>query len=322
MSLKVVNLSKRYNDKWVLRDVSFEIEGGEVYGIFGPTASGKSTLLHAVLGSTSLNGGSVLFRDKDITKLSRGDRDFNALEMEGSSIWQRILKSANAVSKSERALQQVHKTIESAQTVLILDDPFGGLDASECETLVEKIRDAAKDRGLSVVIASSDFDQILRTCDRAAVIVNGEIRQIGTPKDIYEKPESRIVASVVGRNNLFAARRLSSSKAEIPEFHTIDGSHRLFAQRIERGMLGALNQNVTLAIRPEQVSISFGASFPEDNLVKATVERIQFMGASTMIELDADGLKLKALVLRVVGLNVGDECMVGLPPDRIQIFRD
>ncbi len=196
------------------------------------------------------------------------------------------------------------------------------MDASECEALAEKIRNVARNREVSVLFASNDFEQILLACDRAAVIVRGEIKQTGAPSEIYERPESRVVAAVTGRHNLFEARRLTSSKAEIPEFHTIDGGHRLFAQRIERGALGALNQNVTLAIRPEQISISFGASFPEDNLLKATVRRIQSLGPTTLIELDAGGLRLDALVLRVVGLNVGDECMVGLPPDRIQIFRD
>src|SRR4030095_7170001 len=103
-----------------------------------------------------------------------------------------------------------------------------------------------------------------------------------------EQPSSRVVAEITGRNNLFAARRLTSSKAEIPEFHTIDGGHRLFAQHIERGSLGALNQNVTLGIRPEQVSISFGASFPADNLLKAQVTGVKFLGATTLVDLDAD----------------------------------
>ena len=66
----------------------------------------------------------------------------------------------------------------------------------------------------------------------------------------------------------------------------------------------------------------WGASFPEDNLLKATVKKIQFLGGTTLVDLDAEGLVLQALVLRVVGLNPGDECMVGLPPDRIQIFKD
>jgi ABC-type Fe3+/spermidine/putrescine transport system ATPase subunit len=82
-----------------------------------------------------------------------------------------------------------------------------------------------------------------------------------------------------------------------------------------------LNQNINLMIRPEQISISFGASFPEDNLLKATVSAVTPMGATTRVELDCDGLRLEALVLRLVGLNIGEECMVGLPPDRIIVLR-
>lgn len=91
---------------------------------------------------------------------------------------------------------------------------------------------------------------------------------------------------------------------------------------MEKRSLGALNQNVWLGIRPEHISISFGASFPEDNLIKATITGVQFLGATTMVELDAEGLRLDALVPRLVGLNIGDTCMLGMPPDRIAIFKD
>lgn len=322
MSLKVVSLSKRYNDKWVLRDVSFEVAVGEVFGIFGPSGSGKTTLLSAIQGIVRPNGGSIFYESKDVTKLGQAARNFRTPKSADQSIWRRFLKKRRSVSKADRASHAIDRAIDSAKHVLLLDDSLCGLDSREREASIARIRAAAKENGLSVVFASGDFDQVLVACDRAAVIINGELKQIGTPQEIYEKPESRIVADVTGRNNLFAARRLTSSKAEIPEFHTIDGGHRLFAQRIERGALGALNQNVTLAIRPEQISISFGASFPEDNLLKAKVIHIQFLGATTIIELDANGLKLQALVLRIVGLDVDDECMVGLPPDRIQIFKD
>jgi ABC-type Fe3+/spermidine/putrescine transport system ATPase subunit len=226
------------------------------------------------------------------------------------------------MSKGRSETHNSLRAIESATNVLLLDDPFCAMDARESQNIIEKVRIAATERGVTVIFASNNFEQILLGCDTCAVMVNGEIKQIGAPQEIYERPESRAVAAITGRNNLFAARRLTSSKAEIPEFQTLEGGHRLFAQRVERGALGALNQNVTLAIRPEQISLSFGASFPEDNLLKATVKRIQFLGPTTVIELDAGGLSLQALVFRLVGLNIGDECMVGLPPDRIQIFRD
>jgi hypothetical protein len=75
-----------------------------------------------------------------------------------------------------------------------------------------------------------------------------------------------------------------------------------------------------LAIRPENISISFGASFPEDNLLKASVVKISPQGATTLLTVDSNGLTLDILVLRLVGLNVGDECMIGLPPDRIMVL--
>src|SRR4030095_12037302 len=71
MSLKVVNLSKRYKDRWVLRGVSFEVEPGEVFGIFGPSSSGKSTLLNTIQGITPLNGGAIFFEGKEVTKSDR-----------------------------------------------------------------------------------------------------------------------------------------------------------------------------------------------------------------------------------------------------------
>ena len=130
------------------------------------------------------------------------------------------------------------------------------------------------------------------------------------------------MAKVVGRNNFFLARRLTSSKAELPEYQTLVGDHRLSTRKIERSGLAPLNQNVTLALRPEHVSISFGASFPEDNIIRATVTRIRFLGPVTLVEFNADGLTIEASVLRVVGLSIGEECMLSLPPDRIQIFKE
>lgn len=316
MSLKVVKLSKRIKDKWVLRDISFEVSEGEVFGIFGAAGSGKTSLLDAIECGTA-NGGSVTWNDEDLAQSRSLVSRFRVSGTDGS-IWKRWFAEKREHSLGDR----LNQFLDGADGVLMFDDPLCGLDAATRETNISRIRTAAGHRKLSVLFASNDFGLILKLCDRAAVIIKGESQQTGTPQEIYERPVSRAVASLTGYNNLIAARRLTSSKAEVPEFHTIDGGHRLFAERVERGSLGALNQNVTLAIRPEQISISFGASFPADNLLKATVTGIRFLGPTTLVNLDAEGLKLDAMVLRVVGLAVGDKCMVGLPPERIIILRD
>ena len=316
MSLKVDNLSKRFKDTWALRDIAFEAMPGEVFGVFGPSGSGKTTLLDAVAGEFPTNGGAVFVNGREITKPNGKDRDVTRVAVEGETFWSRLFGIDHA--PRHRALDAA---LESATSVLLLDEPVADSDQHQRADFIGKVRSAAQQRNLVVLIASSDYEFMLEACDRVAVLTRGEVRQVGRPQDVYERPNSRVVADVTGRNNLFAARRLTSSKADVPEFHTIDGGHRLFAQKIERAALGSLNQNVTLGIRPEHISISFGASFPADNLLKATVTGIRFLGPTTLIELDADGLRLQSLVLRVVGLNVGDECMVGLPPDRILIFR-
>jgi ABC-type Fe3+/spermidine/putrescine transport system ATPase subunit len=322
MSLEIVNLSKRFKDKWVLRDVSFDVSKGEIFGLFGPTGAGKTTLLNSILGKTALNGGTISYNGNDITKLGSDARGFDVPVLSSSSIWTRLFGNGMSAVPDVQPREFLNRSLKTAKRLLVLDDPFCAMDASDRDASYEACRDAVRSGELSILFASSDLEQMFHLCDRVAVIVGGEIKQIGSPQEIYEMPASRVVAAMTGRNNLFAARRLTSSKAEVPEFHTLDGGHRLFAQRVERGSLGALNQNVTLAIRPEHISLSFGASFPADNLLKAKISRVQFLGATTLVELDADGLRLNALVLRLVGLNVGDECMVGLPPERILIFKD
>lgn len=320
MALKISNLSKRYKDKWVLRDVSFDVSDGEIFGVFGSSGAGKSWVLNCVHGSCRPNGGTIQIDGPNHS--TRRTKLSSTLEPSPRSFLARLLGDQRPESSRTRRQAALDLAFKKSEHVLLLDDPFREMDSNEREKSYEALRHAAKERGLSIILASNDFDEMLQVCDRVAVLDGGEIRQIGAPQDIYEYPVSRVVAEVTGRNNLFSARRLTSSKAEIPEFHTIDGGHRLFAQPVERGSLGALNQNVTLGIRPEQISLSFGASFPADNLLKATVDNVKFLGSTTLVDLDAGGLKLTALVLRLVGLNAGDDCMVALPPERIQVFKD
>jgi spermidine/putrescine transport system ATP-binding protein len=324
MSLKVTNLTKRYDDNWVLKDVSFEAASGEVFGIFGASGAGKSTLIRLISGSESCTSGSIHHNSNDISELSCENRDFHFPKLTNESFWKTLFKTENKSQLADGEGQAIalEEAMQQADNVLLLDDSFCYMDRLLRQENYGRLKQTAREKNLIVIIATNDFSEVLLLCDRVGVLDCGEIKQIGTPREVYETPISAAVARLSGRNNLIEAQTLKSGRTDLPEFQTITGNHHLFAQKTENNAGVAENQNVTLAVRPEHISISFGASFPEDNLLRAVITDIKFNGATTIIRLDSGGLELEALVLRLVGLNVGDECMVGLPPDRILILKD
>ncbi len=323
MSLKIDNVSKRFGSHWVLRSISFEAENGSIIGVFGRKGSGKSTLLRVIAGLESADGGSMSLND-EATPLSPTDKRVGFVpNAPVSSFWHRTLSGNrfDTVDVADRQSEAIHEALESELQVVLLDDPFCFLDMRAKEEFYSELRRKVTASDATMIVTSNNIEDLYHLCDKIAILENGDISQFAAPEAVYEHPATVGVAEATGRINLFEARRLTSSKTELPEFQTISGEHRLFAQRTSLGNLGAINQNVMLAIRPEHISIAFGASFPEDNLLKASITRVRFLGPTTLIELDSGGLYLSALVLRLVGLKPGDECMVGLPPDRITILK-
>jgi ABC-type Fe3+/spermidine/putrescine transport system ATPase subunit len=324
MSLIIKNLSKRFDKNWILKDVSLEVKKGEILGLFGIVGVGKTTAIRVIAGAEKHESGNIIFDSQDLSKLNCDERGFHFPKLTNDAFWKSIFKNQklSELADGEGQVLALEDALQKSETVLLLDNQFCFMDRQLREQNCEKLKRTAKEKNLVVIFATNDYDEIFSICDRVGVLHNGEIVQTGTPREVYEKPNSVEVARITGSNNLIEVRRISSSNADVLEFQTITGSHRLLTDKIEKNLLGAIHQNTTLAIRPEHISISFGASFPEDNLLKAQITGIVFNGATTTIKLDADGLQLEALVLRLVGLNIGDECMVGLPPDRILTLKN
>ncbi|MGD9564268.1 MAG: TOBE domain-containing protein [Pyrinomonadaceae bacterium] len=319
MSLKAEAISKRSGNTWDLRDVSFEAAAGEVFGIFGTRDSGLAALTRLLDGSDTPNGGRLLLDSTELLKNPAPEGRISRLGGEPKRRLFGLLPSGGQQIPDVRSI--IDAASGSTASVVLADtDLLSKLAPEEKQAVFEGLRNAALNHDICVLLTTNNFADILSACDRAAVLVGGELAQIGTPEELYASPESLEVARSVGRCNIFEARRISSSKADVPEFQLITGGHRLIAGRTEKAKLGALNRNVKLAVRPEHVSISFGASFPEDNLLKAVVTEVRFLGPNTLVRLDAEGTAMDALVMRLVGLNPGEECMIGMPPERIMIF--
>lgn len=293
MPLKLENAAKRVGNRWVYRDVTLEANDGEIVALFGPTGTEISEILRSF--------DVQVANDRSLPFLKR--------------------VTGGGVSVAER-VASLESRINDLNGPLLLEDPLSGLDRVRKASLAEKIRTVAFEKNVPVVFCTSNFRDALMLADRVAAFVDGYIRQTGTPQELYDEPVTRAVAVLTGRHNLIEARRLTSSKAEMPEFQTIAGGHRLFTRKAEIKGLGPINQNAWLAVRPEQVSLSFDASFPEDNLLRAMITDVEFRGPVTYVRLDCGGLMLEAMVNRLVGLSVGDECIAALPPDRIRILVD
>lgn len=322
MTLSVNTLSKRHGPDWVLRDVSFDAAKSEITGIFGAKGSGKTTLLRLIAGLESANGGTITFDGTGVSGLADGRLVFIPT-IPASPFWQRALGGAKAdtVDIAKRQEEAIDLAVNGPAELILLDDAFCFFDPVTRHQVTARTIEAVRSAGKCVIYAANDLNSLFELCDNAIVLSGGYVGQTGSPAEIYQQPASVEIARITGDNNLFEARRLSSKNAELPEFQTIVGEHRVFAKKTDIGGLGAINRNVMLSIRPENISISFGASFPEDNLLKATVTDAKFLGPHTRVGLDAGGLRLEALVPRLVGLDVGEECMVGLPPDRVVVLK-
>lgn len=321
MSLKIKDISVQIDRKTVLRNAAFEAEIGEITGICGWSGAGKTSLLRALTGSLPIHSGTVSFEtDGASSSILNGGVQY--IPASGNiSRWRAVLGSATLTAANGKSqTEAVERALGSGARIILLDEAVCLMDRRERDECFAMIRREMHVRGLVVIYATSEYEEILLRCDRVAVLDKGEIVQEGDPHEIYISPKTKAVAELTGQNNILEVRRLSSSKADVQEFQTIAGSHRLYAKRAELASMGALNQNTFLAIRPEQISLSFGASFPEDNLLRATITGTHFLGPSTLVSLDCDGLAVDAAVPRLVGLMIGDECMVGLPPDRLRIL--
>jgi ABC-type Fe3+/spermidine/putrescine transport system ATPase subunit len=314
MFLKTDKLSQKYGDNQILDNFSLSVETGEIFGVLGATSVGKSTLLRLIAGLEKTNSGNIEFTGK-VSLISPAPT---------AKGWKSIFgaKKEDEFSDTEKLQISIERALDENPSLLLLDSPFSNLDEISGDETLRNLRQTVKEKGITVIFATNNHEEAFLICDKIGVLVNGVLAQTGTPQEVYEQPNSVAVARSLGRNNLIEAMRLTFNNQPTPEFQTIAGKHKLHIGKNDRKTLGAFLKPVTLAIRPEHISISFGASFPEDNLLKAKILEVKYQGATTLVKVDCEGLRLEVLVLRLVGLNIGEECMVGISPDRILVLKD
>ena len=237
MYLKIENISKIFEKERGVKNISFQLEKGELVSFLGPSGCGKTTLLNIIGGFVKNDSGSIYLEDKDITEYPPEKREIvtvfqnyalfphmNVVENvkyglkyrgynkeEQIKLAKEYLKivglegyEKNSVGELSGGQQQrvaLARALVLQPKILLLDEPFSNLDAKLKIAMREVIKELQKRLGISMIFVTHDQEEALSISDRIVVMSNGEIVQIGKPEEIYYSPKNRYVAEFIGKIN-------------------------------------------------------------------------------------------------------------------------
>ena len=246
MSIEVISLSKQFGTFTALHDVSLQVHSGELLALLGPSGSGKTTLLRVIAGLETTDSGQVLFHGEDVTDQHVRDRQVGFVFQHyalfrNMTIFENVAFGLNVRPKKfrpskeeihDRVMKLLHlvqldwladryphqlsggqrqrialaRALAVEPKVLLLDEPFGALDAKVRKELRSWLRRLHDDMHITSVFVTHDQEEALEVADRVVVMNEGRIEQIGTPDEVYEQPASPFVYEFLGNVNLFHSR--------------------------------------------------------------------------------------------------------------------
>ncbi|MFI5015702.1 MAG: ABC transporter ATP-binding protein [Hyphomicrobiales bacterium] len=301
------HLSKRYGDSFAVKDLSLDIPQGEFLVLLGPSGCGKTTTLRMIAGFVEPSAGSVALGGRDVTTLPPWKRNTGLVfqsyalfphltveenvafglemrKMSGNETRARVEETLRLVRLDgfgERLPRQLSggqqqrvalaRALAFRPDVLLLDEPLSNLDAKLREEVRVEIRELQQKLGITTVMVTHDQDEALSMADRLVVMAQGEVQQVGTQRDLYERPAGRFVASFVGRSNFLDGVAKADPTARGNGAFVSAGGLRIACTDQAAG-------KGTLAIRPEAVSIGAEAAHL-DNCFEGVVEYIAYLGS-------------------------------------------
>ncbi|HJW75775.1 MAG TPA: ABC transporter ATP-binding protein, partial [Thermoleophilia bacterium] len=301
--LRLDSLSKRYGDFVAVRDVTLDVADGEFLVLLGPSGCGKTTTLRMIAGFITPSAGAIRIGDRDVTEQPPWKRN-SGLVFQSYALFPHLtvaqnvafglemrkyakadlaacvaeaLKLVRLESLAERLPRQLSggqqqrvalaRALAIRPDVLLLDEPLSNLDAKLREEVRVEIRELQRQLGLTTVMVTHDQEEALTVADRLVVMAEGEVKQIGTQRDLYERPADRFVAGFVGRSTFLAGRASADGS------FTIAGGVRL------RCAGATTTGEAVLALRPERLALA-AAPLGLDNDLTGTVEFVSYLGAS------------------------------------------
>ncbi|KGF68339.1 spermidine/putrescine ABC transporter ATP-binding protein [Hoeflea sp. BAL378] len=301
-----------------LDDVSVDIRKNEFFTLLGPSGCGKTTLLRLIAGFEQPTSGAVLLDGEDLSAKPPYQRPVNTvfqnyalfphmtvsqnisfgLEMLGrpsdeiKRVTEDMLRLVRLESMADRRITQISggqqqrvalaRALAPHPKVLLLDEPLSALDLQLRKDMQLELKRLQTDTGITFVFVTHDQDEALTMSDRIAVMNGGEILQIGTPREIYDKPQHRFVAGFIGEINLVPVQAMGGQDYAISGVGTL---------RADDASAAAKGGRAVLAIRPERIALSA----PSAGTLPGVVTNVVYHGTDTIFHLKlADGLELRA----------------------------
>ena len=298
--LTVSNISKSFGSFQALKEASFTVNEGELVCILGPSGCGKTTLLRVIAGLEEQSSGEIVQKGVTISNLPPDQRDFGIVfqsyalfpnltikkniifglqtRKQSSEIIENRLnellsligleshknKYPAQLSGGEQQRVALARALAPSPGLLLLDEPLSALDAKVRQFLRLEIKNLQKKLGVTTIMVTHDQDEALSMADRIILMNKGVIEQIGTPQELYSKPDTSFTADFIGKTNLISAKKVSKNKIKMlgQEFNCSEP---------------LMSEEITVAIRPEDIKISKQESDP--NTIQGRVLEIEFLGS-------------------------------------------
>ena len=242
--LELKHIRKSFDGVPVLKDISIQVEDGEIVSILGPSGCGKTTLLNLILGIVEADDGVIRYNGEDLTRAPMEKRGFNIVFQDYAlfpnlNVYKNItygLKNKPGISTQEEVEELIDllglrehlnkrisqlsggqkqrvalaRTMVMKPRILLLDEPLSALDGVIKESIKDRIKTIAREYALTTIIVTHDPEEALTLSDRVLIIDQGNIAQYGHPADIVHKPENDFVRKFIlnqleiKRNNIYA----------------------------------------------------------------------------------------------------------------------
>jgi spermidine/putrescine transport system ATP-binding protein len=307
--VRLDHVTKEFDDVRAVDDLSLEIERGSFFALLGPSGCGKTTTLRMIGGFEEPTEGTIYLGDEPVSGKPPYKRDVNTVfqsyalfphltifenigfglrrrGVRGSDVRGRVLDILNLVglkglekrkprqlSGGQQQRVALARALVNKPRVLLLDEPLGALDLKLRKQMQLELKAIQHDVGITFIHVTHDQEEAMTMADRIAIMNAGRIEQLGTPTDLYERPQTAFVASFLGISNLLPGTVLGPGRVRLD-----DGTE----VRVPEGILNGRNGKVAVGVRPEKIRLGHG----EENRLTGRLLETAYVGVATQYVLE------------------------------------